>query len=259
MAPFEALYGRKCRTPLCWFQEGEAVLTRPEIIQQTTEKVKSIQERLKASQSRQKSYADRRRRPLEFVEGEHVFLRLNRAAGVGRVVRPNKLSPRFIGAYQILRCIGTVAYELALPPQLSNLHSIFHVSQLRKYIADRSHVLEDEDVQIKGDCSVELQLIKVDEGMKRQSGKTTTLIKVIWDNRTGDTTWEKEEDMKESYPHLFSSECPHRHLERFQRICSEMKPPHVPDDRIFLKAFLHSVEEAAWGWLYYLPPEFKTN
>ncbi|WVZ19821.1 hypothetical protein V8G54_007143 [Vigna mungo] len=205
MMPFEALYGRKCRMPLCWFQEGEAVLTEPEIIQQTTEKVKQIQERLKATQSRQKSYADKRRKPLEFAEEDHVFLKLNRTAGVGRVVRPKKLSPRFLGPYQILRCIGPVAYKLALPPPLSKIHPVFHVSQPRKYIADQSHVLEADNIQIRGDCSVELQPVRVEKFMRsRPFGKATTLIKVIWDDRTGDTTWEREEDMKESYPHLFS-------------------------------------------------------
>ncbi|XP_017431977.2 uncharacterized protein LOC108339348 [Vigna angularis] len=92
MTPFEALYGRRCRTPLCWFQEGENVLTGPELIQQTTEKVKLIQERLKTSRSRQKSYADKRRKPLEFEAGDHVFLRLNPTTGVGRAIRPKKLS-----------------------------------------------------------------------------------------------------------------------------------------------------------------------
>ncbi|XP_022633617.1 uncharacterized protein LOC111241112 [Vigna radiata var. radiata] len=126
-------------------------------------------------------------------------------AGVGRVVRPKKLSPRFLGPYQILRRIRPVTYEIALPPQLSNLHSVFHVSQLRKYIADRSHVLEVDDIQIKGDCSVELQPARVEEFMtKRPSGKATSLIKVIWDDRTSDATWEKEKDMKTSYHHLFS-------------------------------------------------------
>ena len=156
MAPYEALYGRKCRTPLCWFQDGESVVVGPELLRQTTEKIKLIQERMKASQSRQKSYADQRRRPLEFTVGDHVFLRVSPTTGVGRAIRSRKLSPKFIGPYQILRKIGPVAYEVALPPQLANLHSVFHVSQLRKYVPDPSHVLEAEDLQIRGDLSVEV-------------------------------------------------------------------------------------------------------
>lgn len=121
MAPYEALYGRCCRTLLCWFKDGESVLTGPKLIQQTTEKVKLIQERLRTSHSRQKSYVDRRRKPLEFVVGEHAFLKVTPTTDVGKVVRSKKLSPKFIGPYQILRHIGPMAYEIALPPQLANL------------------------------------------------------------------------------------------------------------------------------------------
>jgi len=146
MTPYEALYGRRCRTPLCWYQDGESIVVGPELLRQTTEKVKLIQDMMRASQSRHKSYADQRRRPLEFESGDHVFLRITPTTGVGRVIRSKKLSRKFIGPYQILRRIGPVAYEIALPPPLANLHSVFHVSQLRKYVPDPSHVLEIEDL-----------------------------------------------------------------------------------------------------------------
>jgi len=110
-----------------------------------------VRDRLQASQSRQKAYVDRRRRPLEFEAGEHVFLRVTRTTSVGRVIRSRKLSPKFLGPYQILRRIEPVAYEIALPPQLANLHPIFHVSQQRKYVFDPSHVFEAEDVQVRED------------------------------------------------------------------------------------------------------------
>ncbi|XP_052728459.1 uncharacterized protein LOC128195264 [Vigna angularis] len=203
MAPFEALYGKKCRTPLCWFQEGEVVLTGPEVIQKTIEKVKLIQEMLKTSKSRQKSHADRRRRPL--ATGDHVFLRLNPTTGIGRVVRSDKLSPKFIGPYQILKRIGLVAYDMVLPPQLSNLHPFFHVSQLRKYVADPSHVLEAKDVQIKEERSVEMKPVSIEGNQTKQlRGKTISLVKVVWDKRACDFTWEMEDVMRELYPHLFS-------------------------------------------------------
>ncbi|XP_052723742.1 uncharacterized protein LOC128193702 [Vigna angularis] len=204
MAPFEALYGRKCRTPLCWFQEGEHILTGPELVQQTTDKVKLIQERLRTSRSRQKSYADRRRRPLEFKAGEHVFLRMNPTTGVGRALRSKKLSPKFVGPYQITRKIGPVAYELALPPQLSNLHPVFHVSQLRKYVADPSHILELENVRLRQDRTLEMKPIRIeDERSKLYKGKDVRLVKVLWDDKTGDSTWEVEDAMKDLYPYLF--------------------------------------------------------
>ncbi|XP_052728517.1 uncharacterized protein LOC108327384 [Vigna angularis] len=204
MAPFEALYGRKCRTPLCWFQEGESILTGPELVQQTTEKVKLIQERLKTSRSRQKSYADKRRRPLEFKAGDHVFLRINPTTGVGRTLRSKKLSPKFVGPYQITRKIGPVAGEMALPPQLSNLHPVFHVSQLRKYISDPSHILELEDVRFRQDRTLEMKPVRIEDvRTKLYKRKDVRLVKVVWDDKTGDSTWEVEDAMRDLYPHLF--------------------------------------------------------
>ncbi|KAK2374422.1 hypothetical protein QL285_075386 [Trifolium repens] len=132
MAPYEALYGRKCRTPLCWTEVDDRGFLGPDIVQETTLKIKSIRDKLKVAQSRQKSYADRKRRPLEFQEGDHVFLRVTPKLGLRGVFKTKKLCPRYIGPYQILRRVGPVAYQLALPPSMSGLHDVFHVSQLRK-------------------------------------------------------------------------------------------------------------------------------
>jgi len=110
MAPFEALYGRRCRTPLCWFESGENVVLGPEIVQQTTEKVKMIQENMKVSQSRHNSYHDKRRKDLKFQEGDHVFLRVTPMTGVGRALTSKKLTTKFIGPYQISERVGMVAY-----------------------------------------------------------------------------------------------------------------------------------------------------
>ncbi|MCI17961.1 hypothetical protein A2U01_0039112, partial [Trifolium medium] len=112
----------------------------------TTEKVKMIREKMRASQSRQKNYHDKRRKDIEFQEGDHVFLRVASTSGVERALKSKKLTSRFIGPYQILERIGRVAYQIALPPSLLNLHDVFHVSQLRKYITDPSHVIEADDV-----------------------------------------------------------------------------------------------------------------
>ncbi|KAG2383927.1 uncharacterized protein HKW66_Vig0153100 [Vigna angularis] len=122
-----------------------------------------------------------------------------------RIVRPKKLSPKFIGPYQILKKIGPVAYELALPPQLSNLHPVFHVSQLRKYIANPSHVLELEDIQLSPDRTLELQPVRIEDvRTKLHKGKDVRLVKVVWDAKTEDSTWEVESAMKDMYPHLFT-------------------------------------------------------
>ncbi|GFY87070.1 hypothetical protein Acr_05g0007090 [Actinidia rufa] len=132
MAPYEALYGRKCRSPICWTEVGERQMLGPEIVQLTTDKIKVIQQRLQTAQSRQKSYADIRRRELEFEEGDHVFLKVSPSKGINRFGKKGKLKPRYIGPFEVLQRIGTVAYRIALPPELSHVHDVFHVSMLRK-------------------------------------------------------------------------------------------------------------------------------
>jgi len=189
MAPYEALYGRRCRTPLCWQQDGEAVVLGPEFLQQTTKKVRVIQERMRATQSRQKSYVDKRRRPLEFDAGDHIFLRVTPTTGIGRALKSRKLNPRFIGPYQITRRIGPVAYEIALPPHLGNLHNVFHVSQLRKYVADPTHVLEQDDVQVRENLTLGVRLVRIlDSQVKQFRGKEIQTVKVLWDETTQEMT-----------------------------------------------------------------------
>jgi len=116
---------------------------------------------MRATQSRQKSYTDKRRRPLEFEAGDHVFLRVTPMAGIGRAIKSRKLTPRFVEPYQILRRIGAAAYEIAMPLHLANLHNVFHVSQLRKYIADPSHVLGSDDIQIREDLTVNTRPMRI--------------------------------------------------------------------------------------------------
>ena len=181
------------------------MLVGPKLLEQTTEKVRMVKDRMQASQSRQKAYADRRRRPLEFAARDHVFLRVTRTTGVRKAIGSRKLSPKFLGPYQISRRIGLVAYEIALPPQLDNLHSVFHFSQLRKYVFNPSHVLEAEDVQIMEDLTIEVPSVALEDSrVDERRGKLVSLVKVIWDRRTGNSTWELEEDMRKSHSHLFS-------------------------------------------------------
>jgi len=104
------------------------VVLGPKFLQQTIEKVRVIQDRMRATQSQQESYADKRRRPLEFEAGDHVFLKVTPTVGIGRALKSRKLTSRFIGLYQIMRQIRQMAYEIALPPHLANLHNVFHVS-----------------------------------------------------------------------------------------------------------------------------------
>ncbi|CAL2240064.1 unnamed protein product [Prunus armeniaca] len=157
MALYEALYGRMCRTPVCWNEVGDKKVEKVDSIRATTEKVKMIIEKLKTTQDQQKSYADNRSKDLEFAVGDWVFLKLSAWKSVMRFGKCGKLSPRYIGPYEITERIGPVAYTLALPTELSRIHDVFHVSMLRKYMPDPSHVLEHQPVKLSEDLTYEEQ------------------------------------------------------------------------------------------------------
>ena len=130
MVPYEALYGRPCRSPICWTEVGESSIIGPYLIKDTSDKVGMIRKRLLTPLRRQKSYADVRRRPLEFKVGDHVFLKVMPKRGVIRFGKRGKMSPRYIGPFEVLERVGTFAYRLVLPPSLSSVHEVFHVSML---------------------------------------------------------------------------------------------------------------------------------
>ena len=142
MAPYEALYGRPCRSPICWTEVGESSITGLDFIRDTSNKVGIIRKCLVTTQSQQKSYADVQRRPLEFKAGDHVFLKVMPERGVIRFRKRGKLSPRYIGPFEVLERVGVVAYWLALPLSLSSVHEVFHVSMLRKYTLDPTHIVD---------------------------------------------------------------------------------------------------------------------
>ncbi|GJY25939.1 putative reverse transcriptase domain-containing protein [Tanacetum coccineum] len=135
-APFEALYGRKCRSPVCWTEVGEAQILGPELIQETTEKIVQIKQRMQAARDRQKSYADLKRKPMEFQVGDKVMLKVSPWKGVVRFGKRGKLNPRYVGPFKVLEKVGEVAYKLELPEELSRVHNTFHVSNLKKCHAD---------------------------------------------------------------------------------------------------------------------------
>ena len=135
---------------------------------------------MKAVQSRQKTYADRHQRPLEFTEGDKVFLKVSLMRGVVRVGRRNKLDPRYIGPFEILERIGPLAYRLALPPEIEKIHNIFHVSQLRKYISNPSHVLNYSPLHLQEDLSYTVESVQIlDHKEKQLRSKTNPLVKVL--------------------------------------------------------------------------------
>nr|XP_025609573.1 uncharacterized protein LOC112702627 [Arachis hypogaea] len=164
MAPFEALYGRRCMSPIGWFEVGKIRLLGPNLVQDAVEKVHIIRERLLVAQSRQKAYVDNRRR--------------------------------------------AVAYRLALPPELSMIHPIFHISMLRKYLPDPSHVLAPQAIELKEDLSFEEEPVAiVDRQVKKLRSKEIASVKVIWKNHSvEEETWEVEDAMRDKCPYLFESE-----------------------------------------------------
>ena len=173
----------------------------------TYDKIKVIRDRLKIAQDRQKSYADNRRKDLEFEVGDMVFLRISPWKGVLRFGKRGKLSPRYIGPYRIVERIREVAYRLELSYDLDRIHDVFHVSMLRKYIPDPSHVLTEQPVEIQENLTYEEELVQIlDRREQVLRNKTIPLVKVLWRSHTvEEATWEHEEQMKRHYPHLFDS------------------------------------------------------
>ncbi|GKC45888.1 putative reverse transcriptase domain-containing protein [Tanacetum coccineum] len=182
VAPYEALYGQKCISPACWSEVGDSQLTRPELIRETTEKIVQIKNHLLTARSRQKRYADRRSKPLEFEVGDMVLLK-------------------------ILARVGPVAYTLALPKELKGIHSTFHVLNLKKCLAEGNIVILIDEIQLddklhKIKKSVEI----VDQEVKRLKQSRIPIVKVHWNSRRGsEFTWEWEDQIKNKYPHLFTS------------------------------------------------------
>ncbi|GKF49067.1 putative reverse transcriptase domain-containing protein, partial [Tanacetum coccineum] len=148
-APFEALYGRKCRSPVCWSEVGDAQLTGPEMIHEMTEMIVQIKTRLLAARSRQKSYADVRRKPLEFDVGDKVMLKVSPWKGVVRFGKRGKLSPYYIGPFEILSRVGPMVYKLELPRELQGIHNTFLVSNLKKCLIDEDLIILLDEVRIK--------------------------------------------------------------------------------------------------------------
>nr|GEW40071.1 hypothetical protein [Tanacetum cinerariifolium] len=147
-APFEALYERKCRSHVGWSEVGDSQFTGPELIRETNKKIEQIKNRLLIARSRQKSYADVRRRLLEFNVGDKVMLKVSPWKGVIRFGKHGKLSPRFIGPFKILERIGPVAYKLELPREIQGIHNTFHVSNLKKCLSDESLSISLDEVQL---------------------------------------------------------------------------------------------------------------
>ncbi|GJU50946.1 putative reverse transcriptase domain-containing protein [Tanacetum coccineum] len=173
-APFEALYGRKCRSPVCWAEVGEVQLTGPEIVQETTEKIVQIKQRIQAACDRKKSYADLKRKPMEFQVGDSVMLKVSPWKGVVHFGKRGMLNPRYVGPFKVLEKVGAVAYKLELPQELSK----------------EPIVIMDRDI-------------------KRLKQSRIPIVKVRLNSRRGpEFTWEREDQFRKKYPHLFTKTAP---------------------------------------------------
>ncbi|WVZ89627.1 hypothetical protein U9M48_036006 [Paspalum notatum var. saurae] len=191
MAPFEALYGRRCRTPLNWSEPGERVTFGPDL----------------RAQSRQKSYSDKRRRPLTFEEDDHVYLRVSPMKGVHRFGVKGKLAPRYVGPFKITEQCGPVAYRLELPPHLAAVHDVFHVSQLKKCLRVPEEVIDTSQIRIQPDLTYEEKPIKIlDQKQRSTRRRTINFYKVQWSNHSEEeATWEQEEFLRTKYPGFLPS------------------------------------------------------
>ncbi|GJW69048.1 hypothetical protein Tco_0123472 [Tanacetum coccineum] len=204
-ASFEALYGRKCRSPVLWAEIGESSLTRLELVHETTDKVVLVKENPKAARCRQKSYVDYRHKPLEFKVGDRVSLKVTPWKGVVRFGKKGKLAPRYVGPFEIFERISLVAYRLRLPEELTSVHDTFHVSNLKKCLADANlHVLLDVIKVDKTLRFVEEPVKIMDREIKKLKRKKIALVKVRWNLKRGPKfTWEHEDQMRIKYPQLF--------------------------------------------------------
>jgi hypothetical protein len=206
MTPFEDLYGKKYRTPLNWVEVGDHGYFEPDFVFEAREKVGIIRSHLKAAQNRQKTYADKRRRPLEFEVGDYVYLKVSPMKGVHRFGVRGKLAPCYVGPYKILARRGPVAYRIQLPDILSAVHNVFHVSQLKKCLRVPTEAVEIEGLPLQPDLSCEEHPVKIlDEKERVTRSNVVKFFKVQWQHHSEDeSTWDLESYIIKHYPHLLS-------------------------------------------------------
>ncbi|GKF44690.1 hypothetical protein Tco_0131242 [Tanacetum coccineum] len=178
-APFEALYGRKCRSPIMWVEVGEGQLIGPELVQETTEKISQIKDRLKAVRDRQKSYADKRRKLLEFRVSDYVLLKVSPWKGVVRFGKKGKLAPRFVGPFEIIEKVGLVIYRLDLPKELDGVHDTFHISNHKKCLADPTLQVPLDEIQVDAKLNFVKEHVEIlEKEFKKLKRSRIAIVKV---------------------------------------------------------------------------------
>ncbi|GKD37230.1 putative reverse transcriptase domain-containing protein [Tanacetum coccineum] len=185
MEKLARMYLKECRSPLCWAEVGEVQLTDPEIVQETTEKIIQIKQRMQAARDRQKSYADLKHKLMEFQVKDNVMLKVSLWKGVVHFGKRGKLNPRYVGPFKVLEQVESIAYKLELPVELRRVHNMFHLQFV------------EEPVEI------------MDREVKRLKRSRIPIIKVQWNSRRGpEFTWEREDQFRKKYPHLFTKTAP---------------------------------------------------
>ncbi|XP_076938259.1 uncharacterized protein LOC143606346 [Bidens hawaiensis] len=207
MAPFQALYGRKCRSLICWNEVKESQITGPELVQETTDRIDQIRQNLLVARSCQKSYANKRRKLLEFNIGDRVLLKVSSWKGVAIFGKKGKLSPHFVDPFEILDRIGPVAYKLKLPIELSNIHPVFHELNLKKCLAEGNFQIPLDEVRIDEAMHFAERPVEImDHKDKVTKRGRIPQLKVRWESKQGaEFTWERKDQMKVKYPHLFAT------------------------------------------------------
>lgn len=172
-------------TPLCWVEVGDRSVLGPEIIQKTMKRIKEIHEKMKKAQDRWKSYVDQMRIPLEFGDKDHVLLKFTPRFRLKGHFMTKKLGLGYIGPYQIIRRVGGVEYQLALPPSLFRLHDVFHISQLRKFVPDPFQPILSEMIEVAVDLTFQPQpACIINDVVKALRNKEITLVKLLWEEST---------------------------------------------------------------------------
>ncbi|XP_017609511.1 uncharacterized protein LOC108455468 [Gossypium arboreum] len=200
MAPYEAPYSLKCRTPFCWTELDERRVLGLKLVFEIEDKVQLIRDRLKVASNRQKSYAYLKRREIKYSMGDFMFLKVSPWNKVLRFDRRGKLGPKFICPYRILKRVRPVVYQLELPPELDHIHDVFHILMLRRYCSDPTHIVHVEEIEVRPDLTFEEEPVQIlDRDVRVLRRKSTLLVKVPWQNHsTKEATWESEDSMRSS-------------------------------------------------------------
>ncbi|GJV91885.1 putative reverse transcriptase domain-containing protein [Tanacetum coccineum] len=204
--PFEALYGQKCCSPMCWAEVGQVQLTGPKIVKETTEKIIQIRQRMQVARDRKKSYANLKCKPMDFQVRDKVMLKVLPWKGIVHFGKRGKLNPGYVGPFKVLEKVGSVAYKLELPEELSRVHNTFHVSNLKKCYADEPLAVQLDGLHFDDKLQFVEEPVKImDREVKQLRRSCVLIVKVRWNSRRGlKFTWEHEDQFQKKYPHLFT-------------------------------------------------------